>query len=279
MISAATLTMNEQADLPGCLSSIGWCDDIHVIDSGSQDATVSIAKASGAHIYVNRFESFARQRNWALENCAFRHRWILFLDADECSTPDFHRALAESIVAVPDSIAGFYLCWRMMLDGRWLKRCDSFPKWQFRLLRLGRAKFTDAGHGQKESAVEGEIGYIREPYLHFAFSKGWSRWIDRHNRYSDLEAAERLGARILWGQVFSKHGSVRNKALKPLVSRLPGWPVAAFVIRYILKFGFVEGRAGLVYCINMAYYEFLIVIKMEELRRQRAGSTHGAQSS
>ena len=121
----------------------------------------------------------------------------------------------------------------------------------------------DFGHGQKEDDVHGDLGYIRQPYLHFAFSKGWAHWLTRHNRYSDLEARERLAANVRLLDVFSPHGSIRNKALKPLVSRLPAWPFLFFLIRYFLKFGFLEGRAGLVYCVNMAYYEFLICIKMK----------------
>ena len=277
MISIAILTMNEAADLPACMESLRWCDDIHVVDSGSTDATVQIAQAGGAHVQSNRFESFGQQRSWALANCAFRHEWVLFLDADECSTREFQRAVQDAITAAPGSCAGFYCCWKMMLHGRWMKCCDSFPKWQFRLLRRGRASFTDFGHGQKEHDVRGEIGYIREPYLHFAFSKGWAHWLARHNRYSDLEARERLDAKVRWRDIFSRHGSVRNKALKPLVSRLPGWPLAVFLIRYVLKLGFIEGRAGFVYCVNMAYYEFLIRIKMDELRRGMAAASTDAK--
>jgi glycosyltransferase involved in cell wall biosynthesis len=267
MISIVILAMNEAADLPACIGSLRWCDDIHVVDSGSTDATVRIAETAGARVSSNPFASFGQQRNWALANCAFRHPWILFVDADECSTPEFERAVRDATAAASEQIAGYYCCWKMLLQGRWLKRCDSFPKWQFRLLRRGRASFTDFGHGQKEHEVQGEIGYIREPYLHFAFSKGWAHWLTRHNRYSDLEARDRLRADVRWRDVFSRHGAVRNKALKPLVSRLPGWPLAAFLIRYFLKLGFIEGRAGFVYCVNMAYYEFLIRIKMDELRR------------
>ena len=272
MISILILTQNEEANLPACLQSLAWCDDIHVVDSGSTDATVAIAQAAGAHVCSNRFDSFGQQRNWALAHCPIRSDWILFLDADECSTPEFHRAVFGAMAAAPERTAGFYCCWKMMLHGRWLKRCDSFPKWQFRLMRRGRATFTDFGHGQKEGAVDGEIGYIREPYLHFAFHTGWARWLARHNRYSDLEARERLDAAVSWRDIFSRHGSTRNKALKPLVSRLPGWPLAIFLIRYFLKLGFLEGRPGFVYCVNMAYYEFLIRIKMDELRRARAKS-------
>ena len=277
MISIVILTMNEAADLPACIESLRWCDDLHVVDSGSTDATVRIAEAAGAHVSSNRFESFGKQRNWALANCAFRHGWILFLDADECSTPEFQRAIHKAITSAPEQTAGFYCCWKMMLQGRWLKRCDSFPKWQFRLMRKGRASFTDFGHGQKEHEVKGDSGYIREPYLHFAFSKGWAHWVARHNRYSDLEARERLDAKVKWRDIFSRHGAVRNKALKPLVSRMPGWPIAIFFIRYFLKLGFMEGRAGLVYCANMSWYEFLIRIKMDELRLSGGTSTHGKQ--
>jgi glycosyltransferase involved in cell wall biosynthesis len=267
MISVAVLTMNEAQDLPKCLDSLTWCDDVHVIDSGSVDNTVALADAYRACVWHHEFETFGRQRNWALANCEFKHKWVLFLDADERSTLEFHRAIESSVESANDSIAGFYLCWKMMLDDVWLKRCDSFPKWQFRLVRLGRADFQDFGHGQKEAAVQGRIEYVKEPYLHYAFSKGWARWVDRHNRYSDQEAAERLSAKIAWRDLLSVHGSIRNKALKPLVSRVPGWPFASFVIRYVLKLGFLEGRPGFVYCVNMAYYEFLIGIKIDQARR------------
>jgi glycosyltransferase involved in cell wall biosynthesis len=277
MISVAILTLNEEEDLPKCLKSLTWCDDIHVIDSGSMDNTVALAKAAGAHVHHHEFESFGTQRNWVLANCEFRYKWVLFLDADECSTPEFHRAMLAAVETASEATAGFYLCWKMILDDAWLKRCDSFPKWQFRLVRAGRATFEDYGHGQKEHAVDGSLEYIREPYMHHAFSKGWARWIDRHNRYSDQEAAQRLNADIAWRDVFSSHGSTRNKALKPLVSRIPGWPVAAFFFRYFLKLGFLEGRPGFVYCLNMAYYEFLIRIKMDQLQRARTHETNGTR--
>jgi hypothetical protein len=167
-------------------------------------------------------------------------------------------------VEAPESTAGFYCCWKFIYEGRWLKRCDSFPKWQFRLMRRGRARFTDFGHGQKESEVQGEIQYLKVPYDHHALSKGIGPWLDRHNRYATQEAHVRLYTPISWRAVFSAHGSQRNKALKPIVSRVPGWPLIRFCITYFLCLGFLEGRPGFVYCANLAYYEFLIRIKMRE---------------
>lgn len=257
------LTRNEAADLPACLAALAGWGQLIVVDSGSTDGTPEIARGAGAAVETHPFASFGEQRNWALDRGALCDgQWVLFLDADEIATPAFRAAVDREIAAAPGEVAGFYCCWKTMLEGQWLRRCDSFPKWQFRLLRRGRARFIDSGHGQKEGAVDGRIGYVREPYLHQAFSKGWSHWLRKHDEYSTLEAADRREARVSWGNLFSADGSVRNRALKPLVSRLPGWPLLRFLHMYVVKGGFLEGRAGLTHSVNMAYYEFLIRLKM-----------------
>lgn len=268
-LSIVILTKNEEQDLPGCLESIKWCDDIHLVDSGSTDQSVFIAQQADVKCKFNCFESFGKQRNWALDNCEFKYKWILFLDADEEATVEFHDAIREALTYADDSIAGFYCCWKMILNEKWLRRSDSFPKWQFRLLRFGRARFADYGHGQKEDQVEGRIEYIKEPYLHFAFSKGWSHWVDRHNKYSDREAIEILQQSINWKDIFSVHSSVRKKAIRPFLSKVPGWPLLRFFSMYFLKFGFLEGWPAFVYCLNLAYYEFLIQIKMDEIQKRK----------
>jgi len=269
MISIIILTRNEQLDLPRCLASLQWCDDLHVVDSGSTDETVAIARRHGAQVYENPFSSFGVQRNWSLDNCRLKHPWILFLDADEVASGEFAEAIRKAVSQAAETTAGFYCCWKWIYDGRWLKRCDSFPKWQFRLMRKGRARFTDFGHGQKESHVRGTIDYLRVPYDHYGLSKGIGPWLDRHNRYATLEAAVRLDTPIDWRGVFSAHGSDRNKALKPIVSRVPGWPFMRFCITYFCCLGFLEGRPGFVYAANLAYYEFLIRIKMREEQARR----------
>jgi len=263
-ISVIILTRNEENDLPRCLEALRWCEDVHVVDSLSTDRTVLIARQHGATVHEHPFSSFGAQRNWSLDHCGPKHSWILFLDADEVANPKFVAAMKQAIAEAPESTAGFYCCWKFIYEGRWLKRCDSFPKWQFRLMRHGRARFTDFGHGQKESEVQGKIQYLKVPYDHHALSKGFGPWLDRHNRYATQEAQVRLHTPISWRDVFSVHGSKRNKALKPIVSRVPGWPLIRFCITYFLCLGFLEGRAGFVYCANLAYYEFLIRIKMRE---------------
>jgi glycosyltransferase involved in cell wall biosynthesis len=269
MISAIILTRNEENDLPRCLDALRWCDDVHIVDSGSTDKTLAIAQHYDAKIVTNPFVSFGVQRNWALDHCDLKHPWILFLDADEVANDAFVQAAKKAVSEAPETTAGFYCCWKQIYEERWLKRCDSFPKWQFRLLRRGRARFTDFGHGQKEAEVQGALEYLPTPYDHHGLSKGIGHWLDRHNRYATLEAAARLAAPINLREIFSTHGSTRNKALKPLVSRIPGWPLIRFSITYFLRLGFLEGRPGFVYCANLAYYEFLIRLKMREEKLRR----------
>jgi glycosyltransferase involved in cell wall biosynthesis len=266
-LTVIILTQDEAADLPACLKPLAGWARIVVVDSGSRDRTVEIARAAGAEIYQHPFASFGAQRNWALDHGGVAAGgWVLFLDADEVATPAFRAAVDQQTGAAGPEMAGFHCCWKTMLGGRWLQRCDSFPKWQFRLLRVGRARFIDSGHGQKEGAVEGAIGYVREPYLHYSFSKGWAQWLRKHNDYSTLEAADRVGRNVSWHDLVAGDPSRRNRALKPLVSRLPFWPLLRFLYMYVFKLGFLEGRPGFVYCVNMAYYEFLIRLKMDELQ-------------
>ncbi|HEY8966140.1 MAG TPA: glycosyltransferase family 2 protein [Candidatus Methylacidiphilales bacterium] len=270
MISTVILTKNEAGDLPACLESLRWCDDVHVLDSGSADLTVAIAEAAGARVALHPFEGFGRQRNHALDTLPFAHPWVLFLDADERTPSAFVEAMRNAVATAPPETAGFYCCPKLILDGRWLRRSDSFPKWQFRLVRHGRARFVNYGHGQKEAEVDGLLGTLREPYLHYGFSKGWEVWKARHRRYAAQEAAERLSglAAVAWGDLF-RNRSLRNKALKPLVSRLPGWPLLRFVHAYVLTGGFLDGGPGLRYCLALAAYERDIVREMGTLRKQR----------
>jgi glycosyltransferase involved in cell wall biosynthesis len=268
-LSIIVLTQNEAENLPSCLSSLAGFGDIVIVDSGSTDGTPEVARKFGARVYQHPFASFAQQRNWALDNCALNTPWVLFFDADEVATTEFRTEVSRAIQSAGDSVAGFYCCWKMILSSRWLRHSDSFPKWQFRILRRGRATFIDSGHGQKEGAVNGEIGYVREPYLHYAFSKGWEAWWAKHNGYSSREAADRLTRSVSWSGIFARDSSRRNHALKPLLSRIPGWPLFRFLHMYILKGGFLEGRDGLDYCASMAWYEFLICAKMRELSRKQ----------
>jgi glycosyltransferase involved in cell wall biosynthesis len=268
MISVIILTQDEASNLPDCLATLAWCVDIHVVDSGSTDRTVEIARRHGCRVLDHPFASFAEQRNWALDHCRVQHDWVLFLDADERCTEAFRTALLDAVAGAGSEAAGFYCCWKLMLMGRWLKRSGFYPNWQFRLVRGGRARFRDYGHGQKEGEVDGVIGYIEEPFLHLAFSKGWDAWVERHNRYSSQEAKARLREPVPFQQMFDRRPTLRNFALRCWLTRLPGWPLLRFVHVYLFRLGFLEGYPGLVQAVNVAWYEYLIKLKINEQRRR-----------
>ncbi|MBG29613.1 MAG: glycosyl transferase family 2 [Opitutae bacterium] len=267
-VSTVILTKNEEDDLPDCLESLYWCSDIHVLDSGSEDATCEIARTQGAKVATNNFESFGQQRNWALDNLNLASEWILFLDADERSTPSFQEEITDSIKDASGSTAGFFCCWKLMLEGIWLRRSDAFPRWQMRLVRRGRARFKSVGHGQMETDVKGRLSYIKEPYLHHPFSKGWSHWLGKHENYAKLEAKERLTGTLRARDLFGTRSTARNIALKKLVVRLPFWPLLRFLHAYVWRMGILEGAPGFQYCRNIARYEAMIVRNFCNLRRQ-----------
>jgi glycosyltransferase involved in cell wall biosynthesis len=267
-LTIVVLTLNEEADLPRCLQSLEGFGRLVVVDSGSTDQTKQIAIAHGALLLEHPFEAFGAQRNWALDQLPLKspNDWILFLDADEVATINFRSAVERAIDAASNEVAGFFCCWKMLLNGVWLKNSDNFPKWQVRLIRNQRVRFVDIGHGQKEGSVIGLLQFLREPYLHYGFSKGWTAWIDRHNRYATLEAAERNLHKAKWADILSINPTKRNKALKLLLGRLPGWPLGRFLFTFLLRGGFLEGEAGMSYCLMLAYYEFIIQLKMKEFR-------------
>lgn len=266
MISAIILTFNEENDLPQCLESLDWTNQNFVLDSGSTDTTCEIAERMGAKVYHNEFRGFGQQRSWAIDHIPVKTDWILFIDADEVSTPEFASAAQTAVRTANSNVAGFYCCWKMMLYGKWLKYSDSFPKWQFRILKKGKARYRDAGHAMKESEIQGEIEFLYEPYLHYAFSKGWTFWFNRHNRYSSLEAKERLQTNYKIQDMVSRNQSIRKEAIKQFMSRLPGWPFIRFAHSFFFKGGILEGIPGLLYSINISIYEYMIQLKMFEMK-------------
>ena len=265
-LSVVILTHNESANLPRCLRALPPGVETIVVDSGSTDGTPAIAEGLGARVVSHPFKSFGEQRNWALDSAGITQPWVLFLDADEEGTSAFWAALENLILSDDENrLAGVFCCWKMMIRGRWIKRSDSFPKWQLRLLRQGRVRFVDVGHGQKEGQIDGETCFLKEPYLHHAFAKGWHDWLERHNRYSTQEAVARLTApQGTWLAALRAKGSERNTRLKPLVSKLPLWPLIRFLHAYVWKGGWLEGREGLDYSLLMAFYEYQIQLKMRD---------------
>ncbi|MBN1464716.1 glycosyltransferase family 2 protein [candidate division KSB1 bacterium] len=276
-VTAVVLTVNEEQDLPQCLQSLKWCRKIILVDSGSTDKTLEIAAQWHCDIYTNHWRGFAAQRNWALQNTAIDSTWVLFIDADEV-VPG---ALADDIVAATRSdAAAFYLCFKVMLFGVWVRRSSNFPVWHPRLCRRGAVVYRNAvtGHGETWD-VNGEVRYIRTPYIHYSFSKGFTHWLAKHNRLSSMECDaffQSIQDKIKIATLFSRDGHKRRQALRRLSFHLPMRPLLRFFYSYVWKRGFLDGRAGFVYCLLYLVYELMIQAKMIEKRVQKRSSASGS---
>jgi len=272
-MSVVILTLNEEVNIADCLRSCAWCDDVHVVDSGSTDRTVEIAREMGANVYHHPFETFGKQRNWAIENCPCKHEWIFHLDADERLTPDLITAIRTLLASDPPQ-AGFHVPQKFMFLGKWLKRAAVYPTYQMRLFHKQRMRFCDWGHGQRE-LTEGAVGVLNVPYLHYGLSKGLSEWIDRHNRYSTaeaLQAYELLRQKAQWTDVFSQDPIKRRRAYKEISYRLPfRAAIRHFVTMWILGAAF-EGKPGRTYAQLLNLYERMITLKLRLLRQRAARS-------
>jgi len=267
-VSVVILTLNEERNIRECLESCAWCTDIHVLDSGSTDETLAVANRAGARTYVNRFTSFAQQRNWAIDHIPTRHHWIFHLDADERFTPELVQAMIALLSTDPRE-AGFYVPSKLMLMGQWLKRAGGYPAYQVRLFHKYRLRFNDYGHGQREEAA-GQLGTLDVPYLHFNFSKGLTDWLERHNRYSTLEAEQTLaecGHPAPVGDIF-KSGVERRRAIKRLTRRLPMRPTLRWLYTMVVQGAVFEGKPGRIYAGLIATYERMIDLKLAELEHR-----------
>lgn len=277
-ISILLLTLDEEANLPACLASVDWSDDVVVLDSFSRDRTVAVAESGGARIFQRSFDSFASQRNHALDSIDFKHDWILHLDADEIVTPGLREEMLKTIQS--EKYDAYRIPSKMMFLGRWLRYSGLYPSYQVRLGRRGRFRFKQVGHGQREDVAPERVGILAEPYLHYSFSKGITDWIDKHNRYASDEAREAVrliaeGRDVEWRKLVSRDQVQRRRALKELSYRLPFRPLFRFLYMYLLRRGFLDGHAGLTYCRLLSIYESLIEIKIHEQQRQKVGDAAG----
>lgn len=271
MISVVILTMNEAINLPRCLASVDWCDDILVLDSGSTDATVEIAKLANARVMHRPFDSFAGQRNHAMEQGGLRHSWVLHLDADEVVRPELRSELLAVAGAASVRFPVYRVPSRIILNGRWLRHAGMYPSYQVRFGRREALRFVDHGHGQREVQAPGQVGTIAAAFDHYNFSKGVNDWYARHLRYAKEEARQawqERGEALQIAGLWSGDATERRRALKRIAHRLPCRPSLRFVYSYFLRGGFLDGAAGLQYARMLATYQRFIDMNLTELREQ-----------
>jgi glycosyltransferase involved in cell wall biosynthesis len=268
MISIYILTYNEEIDIAACIESAMLSDDVIVVDSVSSDRTVEIADRYPVRTVQHKFESHGQQRTWMLQSVPAKHDWVYILEADERMTPELFQECLQATQS--QEYIGYYVAERVMFMGSWIRRSTQYPRYQMRLFRKDKVWFTDYGHTERE-VCNGATSFLQETYPHYTCSKGLSRWIEKHNRYSTDEAKETLRqlqqGNVNWRELFFGQTEVeRRRALKDLSLRLPFRPLIRFVYMYFLLGGILDGRAGFAWCTLQAFYEYLIMLKVWELK-------------
>jgi len=257
-VSVVVITRNEAVNLPACLAALGRFAEVFVVDSASTDGTAEIAAAWGATVVPFRWDGgHPRKKQWCLEHLPFAHDWVLYVDADERLTPALVDEIAAFMAAGP-MVAGCFIAGRPVFLGRPLRfgagnrklaLCDRrrtrFPA----VPDLDVASMWEV-EGHYQPLVDGPVGRLRQPLLH-ADDKPLSAWFDRHNRYSDWEAALRADGRM---EALIARESPGRRRLKRLLHRMPLRPLAVFLHGYVLKLGFLDGAAGLHHALARAVY-------------------------
>jgi glycosyltransferase involved in cell wall biosynthesis len=235
-LTVCIITLNEEVNIARTLRSVREiADEVVLVDSGSTDATVSLARESGAKVFVEPWKGFARQKNSALQKATCD--WILSLDADEEVSPE----LAASIKALLNSgsappFAGYTMNRRNMYFGKWIKRSGYYPDPKLRLIKRGAATF-ELRDVHEDMKMTGELGHLTGDMIHHAYPTLES-FIEHANRYSSLGADMVVRER--------KVGfSVVNIVLRPMVR---------FIWAYFFRGGFLDGREGLLVLMNHAAY-------------------------
>lgn len=266
MVSVLILTKNEEINLERCIRSVAWSDDIVVFDSFSDDQTVPIAEKLGARVIQREFDNWSAHQNWAVGNITFKNRWVYYTDADEVCDDELRDELM-ALDAAEESCAAFQVRRKDFFMGRWLKRSQLYPVWITRVFRPDKMRYERLVN--PVAVVDGETGSLKGHIIHHPFSHGVGHWFDRHNRYAAMEAEDlvkEVREKVRLADFFSNDRAVQRRALKTLAYRLPGRPVLVFIYLYVFRLGLLDGLPGLRYSIMRSMYEYMIDLKVHELR-------------
>ena len=288
-VSVIIPVKNEEQNIAACLESVQWADEAWVVDSGSTDRTVDVARRYTDKIECFEFRGgYPKKKNWALETLPFRNEWILIVDADERVMPDLEAEIRVLFEKNPVENDGYYINRRLIFLGRWIRHCGWYPSWNLRLFkhRLGRYEKLETEEVENTGDVEvhehvvlnGRSGYLKNDLLHEDF-KSIFHFVERHNRYSNWDArvyanlAQGIGSSQVINASFVGSPLERKRFIKKVWVKIPGRPFLRFIWMYFLKLGFLDGKPGLIFCTLMSMHEAVISAKLYEMRLKEEGLT------
>jgi len=239
-ISALVITRNEAANIARCLRSVAWADERIVVDSGSTDDTVAIARGLGATVVEHAWEGYSAQKNFAQAQAS--GDWILSLDADERATQELRQEILTFISAAPESVAGARIPIRDWMFGKFVEH-GSWPRQRHpRLYRRGRATWDGAVH--EAISLDGEVGELGSPILHFSHLT-IERFIAKLNVYTEIEARTMKATGQSVGLGRAALGAVR-----------------VFLGQYVRLQGYRDGGHGFILAVFMGFYHFVARAKL-----------------
>ncbi len=237
-LSVVALTRDEEKHIRDCLRSVrGFADELFVLDSGSLDRTVEIAREKGARVEMRPFDNYAKQRNAALEMA--QGDWVFFIDADERATPLLGQEIRLAMEASPATVAGYWVPRRNFIFGKEIRHTGWSPDYQPRLVRKGRGHFDPAREVHELVIWDGEARYLRERLIHYNYET-LAQFRARNTKYTRYEAR-------IW---FEEGRRARGRGFI-------GQPLREFGRRYFALRGWRDGGHGLLLSVLMAYYAFV----------------------
>ncbi len=282
--SVLVLTKNEEVNIARCLDALQFSDDIVVLDSFSRDRTVEIAQQyKNVRVMQRVFDTETSQRNHGLHEIEYRHPWVYICDADERVTSELAQELTSVIGREPEEVA-FRVRYRNMFMGRWIRHGGMFDTRVIRFVRPKSVRYEDRAINV-HPIVDGPIGELTEPFIHYSFNKGLDPWFRKHNGYSTGEAAEAtqvLEGSNVWAE-FSRmfrgdSAKERRRGFKNLSFFIPFRGPARFVYMTVLKRGAFDGSPGMAYAAMVSMYEHWIEAKLKS-HRQRWGDKSRATAT
>jgi glycosyltransferase involved in cell wall biosynthesis len=250
-LSVIVITKNEEHNIHDCLESVKWADEIVVVDGGSDDKTVDLARIFTKKVYVKPWEGYAASKNFGLLQCT--SEWILWLDADERVTAELRERIQVVLSQGETSFVGYEVPRKAFFLGKWIKHCGWYPGYVLRLFHRGAGQWSEKKVHEHLELV-GPTNRLDADLLHFTDPNLW-HYFDKFNRYTTLAAEELLGK--------------QERFRLSQVTLRPAW---LFIKMYVLKLGFLDGLQGFILCVLSSCYVFTKYAKLWELTSSQARS-------
>ncbi|MFA4901510.1 MAG: glycosyltransferase family 2 protein [Desulfobaccales bacterium] len=246
-LSVFIIALNQEANIGECLASVSFADDIVVVDTGSTDRTVEVARAYTDRVLIAPWQGFGRTKNFALDQA--QNEWVFSLDTDERVPPALKDEI-QAVVKANGPLTGYRVARKNYFCGRWIRHLGWYPDYTLRLFRRDQGRFRDQ-EVHEEVLVAGPVGNLQTPLDHYSY-RSVSEYVTRMDRYARLAAVE-----------------LAKRGRRPFPGELVFRPFFTFLHLYIVRQGFLEGTPGYTLAVLMSMYKFLKYYYLRELSRGR----------